>query len=249
MAENKKKPLGKVAQKKFYHLFNDKSPARRMIFSAALVVAPTIGVSTIYNERPMTELDAGVTSVAPQYRAELEALAKELPTTTLTFNRSGERQQLTLKQAEKAVDFERRVDDFSSRLMLENKVTEREAKDIAKAYQAIFGASLQNSNINWIEGFAEYLNDSRAELARDPAPDTMEDMKTQLFKEHVLDRTMSSFIAFAIFFSLFDGWLKRGLTHGRRRDDENIQEEKVEKFEDAKNGLKDLLKPGNSPRL
>ncbi len=248
MAEDRKKPLGKVVQKKFYHVFNDKSAARRMLFSAALVVAPTIGVSTIYNDSPSSELPAGTVSAAALYKAEVDTLSKEIPSTTFTLDKSGARQQRTLKQAEKASDLEKRVDDFSMRLMWETKLSEREAKEIASSFRNAFGQSIQNANINWIDSYAAYMNEGRATLAKDPAPDTVEDMKMQMFQEHIKDRAWSSFMAFALFFSIFDSFLKRGLSHGRRRDDENIHEEKVEKFEDVKNDLKNLLKPGTPPK-
>lgn len=247
----KKPPLSKKIERKFYKTFNDKSFMRRISFSVLLASMPAVMISNVLEEDPSTKPDSAAQQAA--YIAEIAEIKSTIPTEVFTLQKAEVKKPLSPEATAKMAEVQKKSVDFSTRMILDTKLSEQDIYKISYSFNNQLGDYTKVDNITNMRKGSPYVEEAREKLAQDPtlskAPD---DKKAEMISEQadekgVNNHLTSIFIFFALF-SVFDDKVRNALRNGRRRDDDNIQEETEEKFADAKDGLRDILTPKNPPK-
>ena len=252
MNQPKRKPtLGKKIERKFYKTFNDKSFMRRVTFSVMLASVPAVMVSQSLEEDPSTKKDSA--SQQALYIAEIKQLEASIPTEVFTLQKAELKKPLSPEATAKMDELQKKSVDFSTRMILDTKLSEQDISRISYSFNKQLGEYTDVKNIDNMRRGSAYVEETREKIAQDAtlskAPDAVKAEKIAIDADDKGDtNNMISLFVLFMLVSVFDDAVKKALRKGRRRDDENIQEETEEKFADAKDGLRDILTPKNPPK-
>lgn len=243
MADDRKKPH--AATRAFYRVFNDKSAARRIAFSGLLAAVPAIGVHQITTHDPSTEPKSPTAQAQYEaYKQELSDFRAAIPAETVAYR--AKHGEITRRHAEQLAEVREKTTDFSIRLALDTQLSETQIRDLGLAYYAEVGKILPNEIVAKATYGSGYLDEARASReARTTFTDDAQKAKSIVSgaAEWQQLNMLWSLLAFLSSFDLLNRYARRGLQHGRRRDDEFIEEQKKEEFETARRQLEDVLKP------
>lgn len=236
---SKKPDIKKNLNRRFFRLFNDKSLAKKATFWGLLTLAPAVYITEQIETDP-SDIRAVPTAAAADviaFEREIDAIKLSLPA-PLT-------QQLTPQQIEKTLETRELAKDFSVRVLNNANISEKDVGYLATVYRDALGKEipLQNfENMRYSNAFIDECKSS--EKIKGLAPElaaneimtcTASDAKTEFW-------TYSIGVYMALLIG-FETMTKTLLRAGRRRDDENIVEEKKEKFIEATEDLREFLKP------
>lgn len=252
MNQPKRKPtIGKKIERKFYKTFNDKSAMRRISFSVMLATTPALMISNVLEEDRSTKPDSAAQQAA--YIAEIAELKYAIPTEVFTLQKAEVKKPLSPEATAKMAEVQKKSVDFSTRMILDPKLSEQDIYKISYTFNKHLGDYTKVTNLDNMRRGSAYVEEVREKIAQDPtlskAPDAVKAEKIAADADDKGDtNNLISLIVLFALASVFDDIVKGALRKGRRRDDENIQEETEEKFADAKDGLRDILTPKNPPK-
>lgn len=243
MTGDHKKP--NAAKRAFYRVFNDKSSARRIAFSGLIAAVPAVGVYEITTNEPSTEPKSPTAQVQYQaYKKEISDFRAAIPAETVAYR--AKHGQITREQSAQLTDVKAKAQDFSVRLALDNQLSEAQIRDISYSYITEVGKVIPLELVNRTAYASGYLDETKAGRASQVTfTDDTQKAKSVVYSaaEWQQLNVLWSLMAFMLSFEVLGGYAKRSLQHGRRRDDEFIEEQKREEFDAARRQLEDVLKP------
>lgn len=248
---SKKISAAKRLERKFYHVFNDKSELRRIAFSGLISMVPAVMISNAIEEDPSTQVSQNVQEDKARtaaYLAEIAALRSEIPQEVVTFAIAPKNAKpaVSLDAQEKMQDIRTRAENIGVRLTLDGKIPEKDAALIAANLYSNFKdyAPMQPAlNIYYSRAF---LDEARAKQRAENQNLSDAQKAEKVLQDAVNNEKLESSVSLAILFLIFnllDGVARASLRRGRERDDQNKREEKAEEFDDAAEKLREALQP------
>lgn len=247
----KKTSLGKKAERGFFHIFNDKSRGRRIMFSAAFVCLPASMAMGFMEKDPADAQGTKGPLHVQQYQQEIRTLVRD--SHSIRINAQG--LPASNIDATRDAELNQRANALAQRLILDSEISERDAQRLAhqflrdmqdhtvmQAVQRTY-AKLQKNSAFLFEA-RESTGIYDATSATPAKADAVLSSAADKSGSHYM---WDLFIVYGIMFGLFDGALSSALRAGRRRDDELKQEQRSDTFRDAKSELDSLLTPKTKP--
>lgn len=247
----KKASIGKKAERGFFHVFNDKSRGRRIMFSAAFVCLPASMAMGLMEKDPADAQGTKGPQHVQQYQNEISSLVRD--SHSIRINAEG----LPASSIDAARDAElnQRANALAQRLILDSEISERDAQRLARQ----FLRDMQDHTVmRAVQHTYAKLQKNSAYLFEAREKTGIHDVTTATGAK--ADQVLSSaasqsggdymwhlFMVYGLMFGVFDGALSAALRAGRRRDDELKQEQRTDNFRDAKSELDSLLTPKNKP--
>lgn len=231
-----KKPsrsLRKKAERRFFHVFNNKSKARRVVFVGILAWFPAYGGTLLMQDVPDTERKPDSAEKVQQYEGDIRRIAANSrdAATAVTVNIDGV--------------------ELAKRLALDTGISEQDARLLARQ----FLRDVESGNINpslmrvmrGIESNAAFLDEARAEIDAASSGGNDAARVIDILKEaNKMDNDSywyRFFIAYVFLFPAMQSGVNTMLRRGARRDDELKQEERREVIEDKVRDIRDMMAP------
>jgi hypothetical protein len=236
----------KYVKRKFFRAFNDKSRFKRGLFSALLVAVPTYVATTALQEDPSTKGGPEATAEVARYQQEIIAMRNALPQKIVQADL---KTPLTEKEKEKMQSLKAQAEHMATYVTFNRQLSEYDVSKISYSYRTALGKEIPIDSFNLMAGRGSaYLHDFRNVADKKGLPPTAETAQAIQTSSYSKVLQESSFYGIGVFILMWVGLqtlVNTGLTYGRKRDDENEQEERQEKLEEIGENLRKILTPKN----
>ncbi len=242
LAAKPKAPLAKKAERGFFHIFNNKSKARRVAFVGVLAWLPAWGGTMVMQETPDTKRGADGAAQVQKYESDISRIAQNSQTTT------------TLAAA--------RIDsaDLVKRLVEDTSLSEQDAEDLARRFlNDVETGNIDPSVVRMMRSLylnTEYLEEARVAVANSTSDVNIADRVISTLEKaddmNDSDYWYRFFLTYVFIFPAMQAGVNAMLRRGARRDDELKKEETREIAQDKIRDIRDMLTPrsqSNQPTI
>jgi hypothetical protein len=217
-----------------------------------MAAVPAMGVSELLDTDVSTRRGPEGQAHYEAYEKKIQDLKADIPMVMLAIKDGKISAPPTAGEEAKWASIKKSASELTTQILLDGQISEADIRNLYYSYQKELYDAVPLDRMEHLSLKAAFIEEARAEAAADPRlkgalPDDVAKTVSRIAGDKSDLEFWLTLFAMLGSYEFFRASLRRGLEDGRRRDDENIREEKREKLIAAKEDLENLLKP-KSPR-